>query len=147
MTAGLLGSDGEKRARGRLLAAASVPFTIGILSKYYHGPGSEHVIGQALDFFGTLFMILAARAVVLRPPMWKVAAPIVGALTVMEISQRFHGELLERARSTWIGLHLLGSCFEWLDLLCYFAGGAVAIWIEPRLVGRGSRQSVTSSGP
>lgn len=135
-------------ARGRLLAAASVPLTIGILSKYYHGPGSEHVIGQALDFFGTLFMILAARAVVLRPPMWKVCAPIVGALTVMEISQRFHGELLERARSTWIGLHLLGSCFEWLDLLCYFAGGAVAIWIEPRIVGRGSaEQSVTSSGP
>ena len=69
MSAGILDSDGERRARGRLLAAASVPFTIGILSKYYHGSGSEHVIGQALDFFGTLFMILAARAVVLRPPM------------------------------------------------------------------------------
>lgn len=66
----------------------------------------------------------------------------------MEISQRFHGELLERARSTWIGLHVLGSCFEWLDLLCYFPGGAVAIWIEPRIVGRSAaRPIVTSSGP
>ncbi len=66
----------------------------------------------------------------------------------MEISQRFHGELLERARSTWIGLHALGSCFEWLDLLCYFPGGAAAIWIEPRIVGRSAaRPIVTSSGP
>ncbi len=111
------GSEGERRSRLRLLASALAPLAPGILSKYYHGPGREHVIGQALDFFGTMFMILAARVVILRPPAWKIAAVIVGALTVMEISQRFHGELLERARSTWIGLHVLGSCFEWLDLV------------------------------
>ncbi|MEP7119603.1 MAG: DUF2809 domain-containing protein [Byssovorax sp.] len=133
MSGSLLGSDRERRARKRLAAAATVPFAIGILSKYYHGSGSEHVIGQALDFFGTVFMILAARVVFLRQPMWKVAAPIVGALTVMEFSQRSHADLLERARTTWIGLHLLGSTFEWLDLLCYFLGGAVALWIEPKI--------------
>jgi uncharacterized protein DUF2809 len=125
----------DRRARLRLLAAASVPLTIGILSKYYRGPGSEHVLGQALDFFGTVFMILALRIAILRPPAWKVAAVIVGALTVMEISQSFHGELLERARSTWIGLHVLGSCFEWLDFVAYYLGGAVAVWLEPRIVG------------
>ncbi len=134
MSAALAGAPGDGKDRLRLLAAASVPFMIGVLSKYYQGPGSEHVRGQALDFFGTVFMILAARAVVLRPPAWRVAGAIVGALTVMEISQRFHGEWLERARSTWIGLHVLGSCFEWLDLLCYYAGGAVALWLAARLV-------------
>jgi hypothetical protein len=148
-SAGRARAVNDVRARGRLLAASSVPFTLGILSKYYHGPGSEHVLGQALDFFGTMFMILAARAVILRPPMWKIAAAIVGALTVMEISQAFHGELLERARSTWIGLHVLGSCFEWLDFVAYYSGGAVALWLEPRIVGRsrGGEPRVTSSGP
>ena len=33
MSGDILGSDGARRARWRLLAAASVPFTIGILSK------------------------------------------------------------------------------------------------------------------
>ena len=136
MSEGGAREDSNLRARGRLLAAASVPFALGSLSKYYHGPGSEHVLGQALDFSGTVFMILAARAVVLRPPMWKIAAVIVGALTVMEISQAFHGEWLERARSTWIGLHVLGSCFEWLDFVAYYSGGAVALWLAPRIVGR-----------
>jgi hypothetical protein len=134
MRPGLLGSKDEARARARLLAAATAPFTIGILSKYYRGPGSEHVIGQALDFFGTMFLVLAARFVFLRPPVWKVAGAVVGVLTVMEFSQRFHGELLERARATWIGLHVLGSCFEWLDLMAYFLGAAVVVWLEPRIV-------------
>ena len=124
------------RARARLFVVATAPFTIGILSKYYRGPGSEHVVGQALDFFGTMFLVLAARFVFLRPPMWKVAGVVVGVLTVMEISQRFHGELIERARATWIGLHVLGSCFEWLDLVAYCLGAAVVVWVEPRIVGR-----------
>ena len=136
LSPGVLGSAGERRARARLLAAATAPFAIGILSKYYRGPGSEHVRGQALDFFGTVFLILAARLVFLRPPTWKVAGAVVGALTVMEISQRFQGELLERIRSTWIGLHVIGSCFEWLDLVAYFLAGALTLWLEPRIIGR-----------
>lgn len=147
MSPGRLDPDSPLRARARLLAAASAPLAIGILSKYYRGPFSEHVIGQALDFFGTVFLILAARLAILRPPVWKVAAAVVGALTVMEISQRFHGELLERARSTWIGLHVLGSCFEWLDLVAYCLGGAVVVWLEPRIVGRPRRAAQQSFIP
>ncbi|MEO5729860.1 MAG: DUF2809 domain-containing protein [Byssovorax sp.] len=146
MRGGLLGDAEARRARMRLLAAASVPFTIGVASKYYHGPGSVHVIGQALDYFGTVFLILAARVVFLRPPVWKVACPVLGALTILEFSQRLHGELLERARGSWIGLHVLGSCFEWLDLLAYLLAALTVLRVEPWIVGR-TRQASTAAEP
>ncbi|MEO5729394.1 MAG: DUF2809 domain-containing protein, partial [Byssovorax sp.] len=62
-------------------------------------------------------------------------------LTILEFSQRLHGELLERARGSWIGLHVLGTCFEWLDLLAYLLATLTVLCVEPRIVGRARRAS------
>jgi len=60
-----------------------------------------------------------------------------------EISQAFHGAWLTRARSTWIGLHVLGTTFGWDDMLAYVlaAGAAFAVdaWAGAPRAGTGDR--------
>jgi hypothetical protein len=129
----LLGTPDDRRRRAWLAAVCAVCAAIGIASKRYGGLGRGVVVGQFEDFFGTVFLILALRVVLLRAPLWKVAGSILGMVCAIEISQRFHGELMERARSTWIGMHVLGSVFGWDDLATYFAAAGVAVVFDRRL--------------
>lgn len=119
-----------RRRRARLLAVCTIVAVIGAASKYYLGPGRSVVVGQGEDFFGTVFLILFLRVVFVRAAMWKVAGAIVAIVVAIEISQLFHGGWIDRARGTWIGLRVLGSSFEWADLLAYALGAGVAVWID-----------------
>jgi hypothetical protein len=119
----------DRRRRARLLAVCVLAAAIGFASKRWVGPGRGVVVGQFEDFFGTLFLVLAPRMALLRAPLWQVAGPVVALVVGIEISQAFHGPWLTRARSTWIGLHVLGTTFGWDDMLAYAlaAGAAVAV--------------------
>ena len=123
----------SQRRRARLLAACAVAAVLGFGGKRWTGPGREIAVGQFEDFFGTVFLILALRAALPRAPLWKVAGPILAIVVGIEISQAFHGPLLDRARSTWIGLHVLGATFGWDDMLAYVLAAGAAVWLDRRL--------------
>jgi len=103
----LLGPPPARRRRTRLLAACALAATLGVATKHWTGPGQGVLVGQGEDFFGTVFLILAPRVLLLRAPLWKVAGPMLAVVVGIEISQAFHGDLLDRARSTWLGAHVL----------------------------------------
>ncbi|MFO0756060.1 MAG: DUF2809 domain-containing protein [Byssovorax sp.] len=123
----------DRRRRARLLAIALVAAILGAASKRTTGPLREVAVGQLEDFFGTLFLILVPRAALLHVAFWKVAAPVLAIVTAIEISQRFDGPWLTRARGTWIGLHVLGATFEWADLLAYALAGGAAFLVDRAL--------------
>lgn len=104
----------------------------GVASKFYRGPLHDVVVGQFEDFFGTVFLVLALRVVLTRRPFWTVGSAMVGVVVAIEISQRFHGAVLERARATWLGAHVLGSEFEWSDMLAYAMAALASWWIDRR---------------
>jgi hypothetical protein len=131
--ASLLGTPDDPRRRARLALVCAVCAVIGFASKRYGGLGRGVVVGQFEDFFGTVFLILALRVVVLRAPMWKVAGSILAIVCTIELSQRLHGGLIERARSTWLGMHVLGACFGWDDMATYFVAAGVAVVLDRRL--------------
>ncbi len=131
--AGRSGSDGEPGRRTRLLLIAAVCALLGFASKRYTGPLERVAVGQLEDFFGTVFLILVPRAAFLRVPFAWIAAPALVIVTAIEFSQRFEGGWLDRARKTWLGLHILGTTFEWADLVAYALGAAAAFAIDRRL--------------
>jgi hypothetical protein len=120
----------DRRRRQRLGVVCAVAAAIGVASKRWGGPGRGVVVGQFEDFFGTIFLILAPRIALLRVPMWKVAGPVLAVVVSIEISQAFDGPLLARARSTWLGLHVLGTTFGWDDMLAYVLAAGVAVAID-----------------
>lgn len=133
---GLLGDAADRRRRARILAICVALAVVGFASKRWTGPGRGVVVGQFEDFFGTIFLILAARFVFLRAPIAKVAGPILAIVVAIELSQLLHGELIERARATWLGARVLGSCFGWDDMLAYVLAAGAAVWIDRRISDR-----------
>jgi hypothetical protein len=63
-------------------------------------------------------------------PVWKVTGPVLAVVVGIEVSQAFDGPLLARARSTWLGLHVLGTTFGWDDMLAYVLAAVVAVAID-----------------
>jgi len=113
---------------------------VGVASKWYEGPLRDVVIGQFLDYFGTVSMVLGARVVFVRASMWKVAGAVLALLMAIEFSQRLHGGFIERIRENRIGLLVVGACFQWGDVLAYLLGTATAVWIDRRLIAERSTQ-------
>ena len=75
---------------------------VGVASKWYEGPLRDVVIGQFLDYFGTVSMVLGARVVLVRASMWKVAGTVLAILMAIEFSQRLHGGFIERIRENLV---------------------------------------------
>ena len=124
-------TDGRRRAA--LVAIAAGCAALGVAGKHWSGPGRAIAVGQLEDLFGTVFLILIPRAAFLRVPFAWIAAPALVIVTAIEFSQRFEGGWLDRARKTWLGLHILGTTFEWADLVAYALGAAAAFAIDRRL--------------
>jgi hypothetical protein len=132
-------SSPDTRRRVNLLSISVICALLGVASKRWTGPFSDLARGQVEDFTGTLFLILVPRAAFLHAPFARVALPPLVIVTAIELSQLFQGELLTRARATWLGLHVLGTTFEWADLLAYALAGASAGALDRHLRARASR--------
>ncbi len=128
----------SRRRVAVLLVACALAAGLGIASKLYAGPGRALVVGQFEDFFGTLFLILLPRLLLPRVPLAAIVAAILAIVVSIELSQLVEGGWLARARTTWLGAHVLGTDFEWKDLAAYGLGAAAAVGID-RLARRGDR--------
>jgi hypothetical protein len=123
-----------------LLGACALAAAVGVASKLYAGPGRALVVGQFEDFFGTLFLILVPRLLLPRIALSRIVFAILAIVVAIELSQLVEGGWIARARTTWIGAHVLGTDFEWADLLAYALGAAAAIAVDC-LAGPASRDS------
>ena len=52
---------------------------------------------------------------------WRIVAAITISFAV-EFSQMYHAHWIDRIRRTTMGAMILGSSFDWRDLICYVAG-------------------------
>jgi hypothetical protein len=111
-----------------LILLALIP--IGLGTKFYRGPFQAWVYGYAGDIFYPMFWYFLLRLT------WKNSSAQLCALiififcTMIEFSQLLVTPLLQTLRQNFFGAVLLGSGFEWLDIVYYAVGVGLAVGIE-----------------
>ncbi len=109
---------------------------VGLGTKYYHGPCERWVHGYAGDIFYPMFWYFLLRL------LWKNLSPMFCAGSVLtfcvlvECSQLWTTPLLSTLRRTFPGALLLGSGFDWADIVYYVIGVAAAAGLERAVTGR-----------
>ena len=116
------------RQRAWTLASLLVVVPIGFYSKLYTGPGANWV-NNSLS--GVLYVIFWCLIIFLFVPDAKpgiIALAVLTVTCVLEFAQLWHPPILEWARSSFIGLALLGNCFTWSDFPYYVLGCGIG-WL------------------
>ena len=102
-----------------LSACALIP--TGMASKFYSGPGSGWVHGYGGGVVYEVFFCLAGGLISNAVP-GRIALTVFGTTCLLEFSQLWQPPFLEWLRSTWVGIAMLGSSFDWLDFPHYGIG-------------------------
>jgi len=126
--------------RGRCLAVLAVVTPLGLLSKFYSGPGSTWVASQAGGFLYVVFWVFVVLALFPRLSRLSVTLAVAIATSVLEFVQLWHPPFLERIRSSFIGHAVLGSTFAWSDFP-YYAVGALAAYAVARTIAPAGRRA------
>ena len=119
--------------RGRCVAVLAVVTPLGLLTKFYSGPGSSWVSSQAGGFLYVVFWVFVALALFPRMSQWSVSLAVAIATSVLEFVQLWHPPFLERIRSSFLGHAVLGSTFAWSDFP-YYAAGALTAYAVARTI-------------
>lgn len=120
--------------RCRLALCLLLLIPLGIGTKFYVGPAAEWVHGHA---GGVLYVIFWTTAVVLLVPTlspWTAAAGVLLATGGLEFLQLWKLPGLQRVRNTFLGHALIGSTFDWADLLHYGIGAMCSALLVQELV-------------
>jgi hypothetical protein len=124
--------------RGRFLMVVALVTPLGFYTKFYSGPGSTWVAGNAGGFLYVVFWIFVVLALFPRLSALSVAVAVAIVTSALEFAQLWHPPFLERIRSTFLGRALLGSTFAWSDFP-YYAAGALAAYAAARAIRSGTR--------
>lgn len=114
-------SHGFAGPRRRFLVLAGVAIAIGAFVTLYHGPGRPFLRGSVGDVAATMLVFAVLSLVRPRAPVWLRAAITLAIATAVECAQ-----LVVHARSA-VGAYVLGTAFDWWDLVAYVAGVAIAV--------------------
>ena len=109
---------------------------LGLLTKWYSGPGAVWVATQAGGLLYVVFWVFAVLAVAPRLPPLRVSVWVLGVTSTLECLQLWQPEFLQGPRATFLGHALIGSTFEWSDFPYYVAGAALA-WAGATILGLG----------
>lgn len=103
---------------------------IGFYSKFYSGKG-EALINNYLG--GTFYVIFWCLIVFFIFPKGKpsiIATWVLAVTVLLEFSQLFNPKFLELLRGSFIGKTLLGTSFNWVDIIFYIIGWGIGIiWL------------------
>ena len=116
--------------RSRPIYAALVAFVIilGLASRVRAAPHFVHeYVGDVLY---AVMMFLGFGFLFPKFPTLKVAVLALGFCVMIEISQLYHAPWIDAIRSTRLGGLILGFGFLWSDLVCYFVGVSVGVFLE-----------------
>ncbi|MGI9592332.1 MAG: DUF2809 domain-containing protein [Myxococcota bacterium] len=106
---------------------------LGLLTKFYSGPGSDWVATQAGGFLYVVFWVFLVLAIAPGLCAGVVSAAVFAVTCALEILQLWHPPLLIQLRSTFLGHALLGSTFSWIDIP-YYAAGCLVAYAAARIV-------------
>ena len=103
---------------------------IGLSTKFYRGVFEDWVHLYAGDIFYPMFWYVLLRMLWGNTSRFWCAVLVLSFCTLIEVSQLWKPSFLQVLRQTFVGAVILGSGFDWLDLVYYVAGIGLAVGIE-----------------
>ncbi len=115
---------------------------LGLFTKVYSGCGSEFVTNYLGGILYVMFLsVLASLAFPQVSPI-KISLIVLSVTCLLEFSQLFNNELLDDLRTHFIFRTLIGSIFNIVDFVFYFAGAAFGYGLL-MILERGTKNCVT----
>jgi len=113
------------------LISLVVILPLGLLSKFYSGPGALWSNNSLGGVFYVIFWCLLVYLIMPEKNTLAIAAGILAITCALEFMQLWHPPFLEWVRETFIGRSLIGHSFTWRDFPYYFIGAGLAlIWMD-----------------
>jgi hypothetical protein len=120
--------------RKQFLAMGLAALAIGVLVLVYRGPGRELVRGHVGDVAATLLVYALIGLAIARVRFWIRAAVTYAIACAIELGQTvWHA-------TSFVGELVLGSMFDWWDLVAYAIGVAIAVAWERLYDARDARR-------
>lgn len=114
-------SHGFAGPRRRFLVLAGVALAIGAFVTLYHGPGRPFLRGTVGDVAATMLVFALISLA------WPRARGLIRAGATMAIATAVEVfQLVHQSRSA-VGAYVLGTAFDWWDLVAYAVGVAIAV--------------------
>lgn len=119
------------RDRLAWLISILVIVPLGLMMKFYRGPGQEWLNNS---FGGVTYEIFWILLLVLIWPKMSAVSASVGvclATCLLEVMQLWQPPFLQAIRATLIGRLVLGNTFQWSDFPYYFMGSFLGwLWLR-----------------
>lgn len=106
---------------------------LGLSTKFYQGPGWLWVQLYAGDIFYPMFWFFLVMLIFPRSNTVLVSFLVFLSSTIVEFSQLLHGPVLIYLRQSFLGRVLVGTSFVWWDILYYFIGCVLALFLYDAL--------------
>jgi len=109
-----------------LILALLVP--LGILTKFYAGPGSSFVSNHLGGVIYVVFFIFLASLFFPKTNALKLSLIVLAITCLLEITQLIQTKFLNELREYFVVHALIGSSFNWNDVPFYAIGGGIGFW-------------------
>ena len=106
-----------------LILALLVP--LGILTKFYAGPGSSFVNNHLGGVIYVVFFIFLASLFFPKTNTLKLSLIVLAITCLLEFTQLIQTKFLNELREYFVVHALIGSSFNWMDLPFYAVGGFI----------------------
>ena len=104
---------------------------LGFFTKLYNGSGETWINNHLGGTFYVIFWCLIIFLIFLGTKPLIIAGWVLAVTVLLEFLQLFHPKFLEFFRGSFIGKTIIGTSFNWIDLIFYFIGYVIAIlWMK-----------------
>ena len=100
---------------------------LGFYSKFYTGNGETWINNHLGGTFYVVFWCLVVFLIFPKSKPFVIAGCVLSITVLLEFLQLFHPKFLELIRGSFIGKTLIGTSFNWVDIIYYIIGWGVAI--------------------
>jgi len=100
---------------------------LGFYSKFYTGKGEIWINNHLGGTFFVIFWCLLVLLFFTEAKPFIIASWVLVITVLLEFLQLFHPKFLEFIRGLFIGKIILGTSFNWIDIIYYIVGWGVAI--------------------
>lgn len=120
------------RRRLILLGAMLAVLALGLVWRSPHLPFPLWLRKYGADALWALLVYLLVRFPAPKARPITSAAIAFGFAVLIEFTQLYHAPWIDALRATRLGALILGSVFNWPDLVAYAAGSLIGLLIEAR---------------
>lgn len=124
----------NKRNRISYAIAVIIVIVLGLGSRHYSNIMPMWIVNYAGDVLWALMVFLGVGFLFTTWTTLKVGTVAIAFSFAIEVSQLYHSPWIDSVRRTPLGALVLGFGFLWSDLLCYFIGVAIGIFMEKSII-------------